>query len=397
MTRIRCSAAIWIMLAPATLCLGTPAFSGQPEFRSLWVSPKDSPYLGYSISADGSTVVGYSHTQGSEEALRWTEATGLQTLGDLPGGLLESQALGVSGDGQVVVGYASAAGGREAFRWTATTGLQSLGKPAGSNSYSTATAISTDGLVIVGYGSSGQGVEPLLWTSGGGMRSLGRLNSLDHFAATVSANGSVVFGNYRTTTGRAVFRWTEADGIKSLFDFTGQADAYDCEVTAISADGSVVIGWRSYIPKDGKIPLGLALEAFRWTAEDGMRMLGRLGYYGDSIVPTGASADASVIVGVLYNSAGMMLDDNGVVWDTQHGLRCLSDVLTGQYGLDISALSYMQPQSISADGQIIIGTGHNSALHSEEWVAILPEPGTLITALIGGTILAARRRNHRHA
>ncbi|GIV12363.1 MAG: hypothetical protein KatS3mg021_0645 [Fimbriimonadales bacterium] len=71
------------------------------------------------VSADGSVVVGEArNASGLLRAFRWTQATGMQDLGTLPGGNT-SEALGVSADGSVVVGEAyNASGYARAFRWT---------------------------------------------------------------------------------------------------------------------------------------------------------------------------------------------------------------------------------------------------------------------------------------
>ena len=50
-----------------------------------------------------------------------------QGLGDLPGGLFNSQAYDVSADGSVVVGQGNSASGGEAFRWT-SAGMVGLGE-----------------------------------------------------------------------------------------------------------------------------------------------------------------------------------------------------------------------------------------------------------------------------
>lgn len=48
-------------------------------------------------------------------------------LGDLPGSVFQSIAHGVSADGSTVVGWSWSALGAEAFRWTAATGMFGLG------------------------------------------------------------------------------------------------------------------------------------------------------------------------------------------------------------------------------------------------------------------------------
>ena len=67
-------------------------------------------------------VVGNCRSASGTEAFRWTEATGMVGLGDLPGGDFYSTAYGVSADGSVVVGRGRSASGVEAFRWTEATG-----------------------------------------------------------------------------------------------------------------------------------------------------------------------------------------------------------------------------------------------------------------------------------
>src|SRR5688572_5837591 len=59
------------------------------------------------VSADGSTVVGYSFSTSGFEAFRWTSGGGMVGLGDLPGGAFRSEAHGVSADGSVIVGYST--------------------------------------------------------------------------------------------------------------------------------------------------------------------------------------------------------------------------------------------------------------------------------------------------
>ncbi|MCC8998148.1 MAG: PEP-CTERM sorting domain-containing protein, partial [Candidatus Contendobacter sp.] len=121
------------------------------------------------VSADGSTVVGFSNSTNSDfEAFLWTEAGGMVSLGDLPGGIFRSIAYGVSGDGSTVVGYSSSSangGNGEAFLWTETGGIRAL-RDVLINDFSLnltgwtldyALDISDDGQVIVGQGINPQG------------------------------------------------------------------------------------------------------------------------------------------------------------------------------------------------------------------------------------------------
>ena len=58
------------------------------------------------VSADGTTVIGlgYADYWETEQAFRWTAATGTVGLGWLPG-TTSSQAMAVSGNGQVIAGW----------------------------------------------------------------------------------------------------------------------------------------------------------------------------------------------------------------------------------------------------------------------------------------------------
>ena len=100
-------------------------------------------------SADGSVIVGQASTAGQyTEAFLWTSETGIFGLGDLPGGPPGSVAWAVSADGSSVVGYSyTGTWGKplqEVYRWTEETGMVGLGF------YAWAWDVSADGSVIVG-------------------------------------------------------------------------------------------------------------------------------------------------------------------------------------------------------------------------------------------------------
>ena len=63
-------------------------------------------------------------------------------VGDLPGGVISSQAFAVSADGLVVVGGSSSANGGEAFRWTQAGGMVGLGDLPGGSFSSVAWSVS---------------------------------------------------------------------------------------------------------------------------------------------------------------------------------------------------------------------------------------------------------------
>ncbi|BCX49680.1 extracellular repeat protein, HAF family [Haloferula helveola] len=177
------------------------------------------------ISADGQTVIGTSTftifqsvpdpdptdnyvpppvivEQGSE-AFQWTSASGISGLGDLPGGALSSQALGISDDSQVIVGNGESADGLEGVVWTAGVPM-SVGDLPGGDTYCKLLAVSGDGTFAVGESSDDTGTVAVIWDAANGLRKLSTVLeglgvSLTGWTLTsavgVSSNGDVVAGN----------------------------------------------------------------------------------------------------------------------------------------------------------------------------------------------------------
>ncbi len=104
------------------------------------------------------------YASGATRAAVWTP-TGIIDLGDLPGGLAYSTAMGLNNAGLVVGGAGAAAGGH-AFKWTAAGGLVDLGDLAGGTTAATAWDVNERG-DIVGTGNDASGDRAVLWTDEG--------------------------------------------------------------------------------------------------------------------------------------------------------------------------------------------------------------------------------------
>lgn len=120
-------------------------------------------------ACNGNSVLG-------AEAFVHDATTGVRTpIGALSAGpTFLSEARDISSDGTVVVGFSlNAAGVPIAFRWTAATGIVSLGTLPGGF-ISLATATNADGSIIIGVGDDATGVaRAWIWTSRcGQMRNL---------------------------------------------------------------------------------------------------------------------------------------------------------------------------------------------------------------------------------
>jgi probable HAF family extracellular repeat protein len=362
-----------------------------PFFTGLGFLPGGSfsRSFAHGVSADGSVVVGESSSVNSPaEAFRWTQGTGMVGLGFLPGGgpsanlNAGSNALGISADGSVVVGYSNIPnvnGGYEAFRWTQATGMVGLGDLPGGIFDSKATGVSADGSVVVGNGTGFYGTA-FRWTQATGMVGLGYLPGGGYYAASyasgVSANGSVVVGVSTSANGtealvwQEAFRWTQGTGMVGLGDLPG--GSFWSNAQNVSADGSVVVGQSSG---------AYGYEAFRWTQGTGMIGLGSLPGGLFVSAATGVSADGSVIVG--YSVGGEVF-----VWNSTQGMRSLREILTNDYGLNLTGwtLTGTGTTRISADGLTIVGSGTNPSGNTEAWIARLnpqnnpsvPEPSSIL-------------------
>ncbi|NCQ86346.1 MAG: PEP-CTERM sorting domain-containing protein [Microcystis aeruginosa W13-18] len=323
------------------------------------------------VSADGSVVVGSSESTAmfTVEAFRWTQSTGMVGLGDLPGGGFGSGASGVSADGSVVVGSSMRGNGPEAFRWTQATGMIGLGTLPGGVFYSGASGVSADGSVVVGENSylNGGGTEAFRWTQATGMVRLGGIFGV-HRASAVSADGSVIVGY--DAVYKEAFRWTQDTGKVGLGDLPG--GSFYSNANGVSADGSVVVGVSD--SANGN-------EAFRWTQGTGMVGLGFLegGLFGGSSA-LGVSADGSVVVGSSSGANG----GGAFIWNSAQGMRSLQQVLTNDYGLDLTGWFLNEANAISADGLTVVGSGTNPNGLTEAWIASLDgepvsQPGTTPT------------------
>jgi probable HAF family extracellular repeat protein len=333
-----------------------------------------------------------------------------QGLGDFSGGSFNSQALGVSADGSVVVGSGTNASGLQAFRWTQSTGMVSLGNlPDGSFKQSEASRISADGTVIVGWGDPvGNGWnwntnKGFRWTQAGGMVDIGSLNGSTHYwPEDVSADGSVVVGN----GGQQAFRWTQSGGIVGLGVLPGRSES---RAVAVSDDGSVVVGesynmpnWTSQqtfrwtqsggmqglgflpgdiqsfannISPDGSVIVGSSYNslgeerAFRWTQSSGMVSIGGHLPGMNTTHPMDLTADGSTIVGVSYSDISYQF--NAFIWDAAHGIRNLQSVLQSEYGLNLTGWNLQVAYGITPDGSVIVGYGTNPSGQTEAFRAVL--------------------------
>ncbi|MBC7896553.1 MAG: hypothetical protein H7066_14150 [Cytophagaceae bacterium] len=105
-----------------------PGASSPPRGTFVWTEGTEMLVLNElgarAVNADGTAVVGYS-LLGDNGAMLWTAASGVSSIGSLPGDG-SAQGVAVSADGTIVAGISRAGtqpGADRVFRWTKSTGM----------------------------------------------------------------------------------------------------------------------------------------------------------------------------------------------------------------------------------------------------------------------------------
>jgi probable HAF family extracellular repeat protein len=315
------------------------------------------------ISADGSAAVGEHSADGSTvRAFRWANDGTVDDLGTLSTTSDTTRALAVSGDGSVVVGSDSSDAGTEAFKWTAADGISGLGDLPGSSFFSIAHAISDDGLTIGGEGRGEEGTEATIWPTGAPLFGLGDLpgSSFRSKVFGLSSDGAIAVGQAQSADGLQAFRWTEADDMVGL-GFLGGGNF--SRARAISSDGLVVVGEARDSSRN--------ILAFRWTQSSQIVSLGDLPGGLDRSIAWDVSADGATIVGGSSTDAG----NAAFIWDETNGMRNLADVLTDDFGVDMTGWILFEARGVSDDGLTIVGWGFNPDGDTSAWRVTLGDSG----------------------
>jgi probable HAF family extracellular repeat protein len=344
------------------------------------------------VSADGSAVVGLSYQGSYLAAVRWTAETGVQLLSPPA---VNAQGAAVSELGAVVAGRNSTSSldlnYTRAFRWAGTTGMQDLGDLPGGTVHSLANGISGDGTIIVGQSASASGTEAFRWTLAGGMVGLGDLpgGTFLSIALGISDDGSTIVGGSWSEAypnGEA-FYWTAENGMVGIGNLhaTPTSSAWG---TDASEDGSVIVGYSS-------TPNGV-WEAFRWTAEGGMVGLGDLPGGSFQSFARGVSGDGSIVVGESVTGPTGSVTE-AFIWDEVGGMRPLKQVLES-FGLDLTGWRVHKGHGISADGTAFAISGIKDG-EGQSWRAVIPipEPSHAVSlgAGVAGLVSLDLRRHRR--
>lgn len=352
------------------LMLFLPSITFAAQFQSLGFPPGGESYSkAQDISADGQTIVGIAQGAYWIPAFIWTEANGMQVFGDPIPGLPPpwdqytlSTAESISADGSTVLGTNSFSFSQmnTPVIWSQQSGYITL--PLDHNSL---RDISSTGEFVAASHNTGVGTEAVRWSAAGGIELLGSLTqpgfSPKSHAEAISADGSVLVG-YSQVDGSldyAGFYWTGNGGMINIGRVPGEKDT---RATAVTANGTVVAG------KSGS-------HLFRWTAANGIISLGELDLGPN--VPTWVHAsdisnDGATIVGSGHGfiGGGQVLRQ-AIVWTEADEIRTLEDILVNEYGIDLQGWKLTDATGVSANGLVITGYGTNPSGQTESWRVVL--------------------------
>ncbi len=365
------------ILALTTAALAAPSrTSASVAFTNFGTLPGyDYACYASDVSGDGSVVVGTSvqrkSTGGStSRAFRWTASGGMQDLGVFSGAEY-SGAAAISRDGSAIGGSGGSANNNPATRWTQGTGMASIGSlppvyPLGPNA--TAYGLSAGGGVVIGSCNSGQDQRAFRWTASTGMQPLA---SVDSSANAISADGTIV-GGFRS--GRAVI-WTPA----GVVDLGG---SYSSFANAITPDGQVVAGGSNGIVNGSS-----RRQAFTWTVAGGMKLLGLLPG-GHESYANGISDTGNAVVG---QCAGNGFGWDAFLWTPELGMVNLNSYLPS-LGVDLTGWTLDYCTGVSGDGSVLVGYGTFNG-QDRGWVVTgIPAPGAGVLFVATAVALSARRR-----
>jgi len=220
----------------------------------------------YGASYDGSIIVGRSTGSNGNEAFLWTASEGMVGLGHLDKNITlgrQSGAYAISADGSTVVGYSgyyNLLNGKdiEPFLWNEQRGMIGLGHLPGGDSDGYATCVSSDGSLIAGYSSSFLGREAFIWREETGIAGLG-IPANEGFRSTMasrmSADGNIIvgWGHIVDSHLSEAFIWDEVNGIRNLTNLLENEYGLDLmgwrlrDASGISDDGKTIIGWAERI------------------------------------------------------------------------------------------------------------------------------------------------------
>jgi uncharacterized membrane protein len=338
------------VLAGAAACCAAMSEIGLAQSGIFVITGVGNVGVPAALSADGRYFVGDGFLTTHPEAYRWSQATGVASLGAYMGSRF-SQAWGLSATGTFACGQMWGSGfPMGAFLWSEATGKTHLGLLSGAPNCS-ARAVSANGQVVVGYCDPTGNRTPFIWTPAAGIQRP-MIGATDVWLLGVSADGQTILGNASFTglppeNDVRVFRASaQAGGVWSVEKLgPDHPDNRQSYFGGSSPDGDAVVGTFD--------TNGQNRNGYLWREGQGFFNIPRLPGFGEGY-GTAVSGDGSLVGGYCY--------DGGVsfaawFWSPAMGLKTAAAYLTEQ-GLTIPVGSgFTVVTSISSDGRTILLQG----------------------------------------
>lgn len=252
--------------------------------------------------------------------------------------------------------------GRDARGPLGASGMQLLDELPNQIGQSAAFDVSENGTVAVGYCETDQGPEAVMWMADGSVRRLGKLegDTLLSKATIVSEDGRTVIGSMKDSKWEGIFTWTQQSGMTKLDGVTGIP-------VAGNSHADIVVGFTR---SDSGV------EAFRWSEFDGVRMLGDLPGGNYSSTALGVTEDGNTVIGssdtIIHHDGQDFSGFEAFIWTDCGGMRRLADLLTEDYGVDLTGWTLLTANAITPDGSRIVGDGINPDGKHEPFLVTLP-------------------------
>jgi uncharacterized membrane protein len=317
------------------------------------------------VTPDGEVVVG-AYGFGGGFIWRWR-------VDPAPTVILDGEFTGISDDGTVACGnLLVGSNDGTAGIWTAATGLQSIGYLPGSvpgcgGGLSSAYDISGDGTTIVGlsWGDNCSGLG-FRWTAATGMQPLQSLANGHNRCSSITGDGSLLAGFAQGTSTRTPAFWNP-DTSGFVIDPNLMGEVYRC-----TEDGSQSVGTLYFS--------GSLFTAFVRDTQSGVFTNLHQLQSGWAAAASDLSEDGSVIVGFDYIS----LSRKAWVWTDVDGMIGLKERLTALGVANVPDLATCL--AVSNDGTVVVGmaTLAGGPFGSGAFIAELPRPTSQWTNLAGG-------------